>query len=1025
MSSEIAFQPAEFAIARLSLLGSTTELPQVPHTLDDIDELRAFLTKVASDPVIAEAITVSSGPLAGQLEKIRSGQQVKPKHVRNAATTVIRYLARMTTRPTPFGLLAGVTPARFDTDVKVRIGTEHGKKVRPDMAWLHEVLKPWESDPAVLAHLRVVTNDLHVVRGERVMLPHLSETEAATPGAREHTVRHTKPVRTALAAARRPRRFAETVDLVLAEFPGTDRAVVEGMLATLVAQGFLLTNLRPPVTSDDPLRHVLEVLGAVPEHTGATALAEIADALEAYQAAKIGAGSRRWATVLGKMRQLHQTDRAIQVDLRSEADIVLPTEVAQELAQAATVAWQTLPAGSAPLNPLRDYLAEFSEAYGTGTVVPVKELLDPQRGLGAPGGYLLPSEPGRHAPSPRPDADHNRLLFALAQQATAGRHRELVLDDELVAKLRRPGAETEPVFPIEVSASLLANSEDAIRAGDFRVALSPMNFSRTGAMFGRHLPLVPTLGTALAGTMSWNTDAVPSQLISVVTGPRLNNVVQVPRLTESTIEVGVFAERSRPEVHGLDDLGVTAGHGRLYLVSLRTGEELAPVPFHALNAVNGLPNAARLLSEIGDQRTPPWRLWDWGPAEQLPFLPRVRCGRTALSPARWLVDPELTSTRVTDSAWPAAFDRWRASWGIPDVVQACFADNRIRVDLTSPLQVRMLQDVLRKNPGSLLQEEPFDGEYGNGWAAGHANEIVVPLKPLPSRTRPATAPAAKPAPAVRSGFQPGGEWLSVKVYAGEAVHDELLVRYLPPLLARTAESADRWFFLRYRDDRPHLRIRFHSPAVTGRWPVLSAVHDWAADLAGAGLIRDIVVDTYRPETARYGGSQAIEAAERCFHADSLSVVHQLTQFEAGLPDLPIELLLAANHLDLARRLCGEGWREWLLETYPKNPHHEAFRQHRRQALDLFDPDGGWTGLAALEGGAQLLSTWSQRAPELERYGELVREMSDEQASTAFGGVLHMHHNRLAGIDPLLEQRSYAIARGTVQAQLDRERHANR
>jgi hypothetical protein len=40
-------------------------------------------------------------------------------------------------------------------------------------------------------------------------------------------------------------------------------------------------------------------------------------------------------------------------------------------------------------------------------------------------------------------------------------------------------------------------------------------------------------------------------------------------------------------------------------------------------------------------------------------------------------------------------------------------------------------------------------------------------------------------------------------------------------------------------------------------------------------------------------------------------------------------------------------------------------------------------------------------------------------------MLHLHHNRLAGISPETEGSAYAIARGTVQVRLDRERHLER
>ncbi|MEK8106376.1 thiopeptide-type bacteriocin biosynthesis protein [Micromonospora sp. M12] len=58
---------------------------------------------------------------------------------------------------------------------------------------------------------------------------------------------------------------------------------------------------------------------------------------------------------------------------------------------------------------------------------------------------------------------------------------------------------------------------------------------------------------------------------------------------------------------------------------------------------------------------------------------------------------------------------------------------------------------------------------------------------------------------------PGGEWLYALVYCSGERQDELL-RAVPALAAGL--DVDRWFFLRYGDPDPHLRLRFHgAPAV--------------------------------------------------------------------------------------------------------------------------------------------------------------------------------------------------------------------
>jgi hypothetical protein len=406
-----------------------------------------------------------------------------------------------------------------------------------------------------------------------------------------------------------------------------------------------------------------------------------------------------------------------------DADIVLPREVAAEIEAAATVAWRMAPPHMVPGDRLADYRAEFLERYGPGAVVPVKELLDPQTGLGAPSGYLLPPSRRRGPENPAPTG-RDLLLCSLAQRAAAEGAREIELDDELVERLARRGAEDEAPTYTEISFQVLADTEESLRAGRFRLTTAPHNYTRPGAMFGRFLHLLPDLGPAVAEVadeaVAGDTGALPAQLESMIVHPRNVNVIQVPELIGESVRIGVFADRTLPGVHGIDDLAVGADNDRFYLTSLSTGHEVVPLPFNALNQMLTLPNPIRLIVEIGGTETPPWQTWDWGQAEQLPYLPRVRYGRTVLFSARWLPDPRLLDAGTSHAEWSRLFERWRAEWSVPSVVDAVSADHRIRLDLTSPAERSLLRDELLKRPGIVIQEQPAGGEMGSGWARGHA-----------------------------------------------------------------------------------------------------------------------------------------------------------------------------------------------------------------------------------------------------------------------------------------------------------------
>ena len=125
----------------------------------------------------------------------------------------------------------------------------------------------------------------------------------------------------------------------------------------------------------------------------------------------------------------------------------------------------------------------------------------------------------------------------------------------------------------------------------------------------------------------------------------------------------------------------------------------------------------------------------------------------------------------------------------------------------------------------------------------YVHDLIVPF------TVP--VPVAEPRPAAqgRIVFKPGSEWSSIKLFCGPATADDVLLETVLPLV-----RGRQWYFLRYDEPEWHLRVRARGIDLA---PLAADERVWRAE-----------VDTYVRETARYGD---IEAAERCFHADSEAV----------------------------------------------------------------------------------------------------------------------------------------------------------
>ncbi|MGQ4510797.1 thiopeptide-type bacteriocin biosynthesis protein [Streptomyces sp. DW26H14] len=994
---------------------------------EDREALIGYITDLGGDERFREALEVSSPSLAGQVAALERGEKPRTRDLVRAARSLTRYWLRAASRPTPFGLMAGVAAAGFGPSASAAWGDAHSKHVRPDRARLNQLVSGWQSDPRLVGALRVSVNSLCRERGDRLVLPFASNSGGedggtrAASGASARTLRLTPVVAAVLRHASKPVAWPDLRARLEAEFAGAKEGAVSTLLLQLIRAGVLLTNLQAPPGRSDALAHLLDVL---PAQGGGAARAEVCrwqEALREYAATPVGAGTRQWRA----MRAALPGGEAAQVDLLLDSRVTLPESVAGELERAAGVLWRI----SAPQpHPLTGYHAEFLERYGLERLVPVGELLDEDAGLGAPAGYRMPA--GDRATEPRDGGPRCRrretLLLRIAQEATARGETEVRLDGALVEKLAADGpGDREAPGSLELYAQVVANGLEALDAGDFTLVLSPYAATPlAGIAFGRFAHLLEQDGRlrkTVRAAAPRRPGALPVQVHYRPAADRHGNVGQAPDWLDHRVTVGTHVEPG-PGTLGLDDLLVGAGPREFRIFSKRLGREVSPQIFHALRRDLSAPNAVRFLEEavtLGQHRLRPW---DWGSLASAPFLPAIRVGRVVLCPARWRLESDTVRAQDTAAgSWEAALDAWRARWRVPRAVELVQEDQRLPLDLSVPAH----RDLLRREAGNgtvTLQSAAEGEDLTAGWlrdpkGGAHAVEIVAAL----ARAGSAPASAPRPLPPVRhfsSEHLPGGEWLYAKLYTAAARQNELLTHRLAALLTDPPEGVDQTHFLRYRDPDPHLRLRFHGDPGVLRDVLLPRVHELTAALRAEGLVRGLALDTYRPETERYGGAEALPAAERVFAADSALVLRRLAD---GHPDVLLET--ATDLVLLARAFHGgkggkeDGWATWLLETYPKREeYHDAFAGRRTAALRAIRLDAG---APPPSGPARRLYE------EAARYGDVLRALSTRQPwarpAEVLPALLHLHCNRRLGIDPGAEARAHAIARGAVAAHQDRLR----
>ncbi|MFB7945464.1 thiopeptide-type bacteriocin biosynthesis protein [Kitasatospora phosalacinea] len=286
---------------------------------------------------------------------------------------------------------------------------------------------------------------------------------------------------------------------------------------------------------------------------------------------------------------------------------------------------------------------------------------------------------------------------------------------------------------------------------------------------------------------------------------------------------------------------------------------------------------------------------------------------------------------------------------------------------------------------------------------------------------------------------PQGRWRTWHLHADSlrpAALEELLLRAVVPVVEGLAVGREPggpprpWFFLRYWQGGPHLRLRIadldgpaadritadlaaRTDAVNAALPAEDRITPAAyrraagplAELGEGGrslelgelLPPGVHPARYEPEVRRYGGPGQMELSEELFHASSVVVLRACRtrpghgrNVADGLEAMAATLSAWPGDRTALLRAVRDGWAEWSGGTDRAAAAERAARAAAEQADRLRASAAALAALA--EGAPSRWSAWTTRLrPAAERWTEL---HGTPAAGRIFGSHLHMTQNRL-------------------------------
>lgn len=1048
-------EATDYYLARMPLFSVET-YKKLFSTVDGFEQaIEATLLdmkRMAQNPVIREAVAVASPSLYHSLEWLDTKSGKKKEQV---LQSFVKYLIRMSTRPVPYGLFAGVTLGVFEDkqDIQMSERQVHKKRSRPDMEWLVKIIQRIESHEHVLKQLKVHINPLLYRSGSRVKLPYVTGyglNKDDDINFNSSSFRLTPVVDFVLKEAQEPIQFNALFRKIVDQFRAPEEKV-HAFLIELFQNECLISELRPSLMTANPLHYVLKKLNPI---VGIDELKDnlndISALINSYDAMLIGSGESQLLHLHKTMKAIEDVKDPLQVDMAiSNSKISLNEQLKLNIEDAVNILWKMLPNGTG-LNHLEKYSMEFLEKYGTEREVPLLELLDDEIGLGPPATYQHPPSNKEASTQALQEGKRERVLIQWLMKSMQQKQQEISLTDDMIENIASDDTDTKRVpdsFEVYFSTPPLNKSNEVET-----VILSNVSGSNgAGQSFGRFIDILPVdarsvLHQTQLQTRAAENDTIYAEIAYMPVRGRTTNVVLTTNLSDYEITLGANSSKPYEYTISVDDIVVCHDGHQIFLKSRSLGKRLAPKKTNMLNYMNGTPNVYRFLCEMSTFGEKAWRPFDWGRLSKSPFLPRITYKNIILSVAQWRLDQSIISfsKNCSDEDWYAYIKAWREEYNVSQFVYLVQFDHRLLLNLEHPFHLQELKREFIKHierDGLLLTELGFNIEEDMQDEAAYLLECVLPFTKIPKSVHePSHQPIDRKdyeVSRVQSVnerdelpfisdvdrlYFPGSEWLFVKFYSINSRQEEFLAFQLNEFIKYVQQNgwAEDCFFMRYRDPDPHIRLRFKGQPRVLLNELMPELYQWTMLLQEEGFVNRIVLDTYDPEIERYGGPELIQHAEHLFAADTEVVLNLIHLQRTGQLTIDEETLGVINVIHYLKHFIAsfDEQLQWLNSQYAYNEYLKPFRKKRKQFMDSANYANHWESLRRTRDGQIIYEILQKRDIAAQTYWQAIQEVEQQgklynSRKNIIGSVIHLHLNRLIGVDRVKETKIMTLSRHTL------------
>ncbi|WP_316635045.1 lantibiotic dehydratase family protein [uncultured Flavobacterium sp.] len=684
-------------------------------------------------PLIKEALNLTSPELVQELDKwvdnyICSFDEKKP----NVEFTFLKYIARMSSRCTPFGLFAGCSVGKIDTETNIVLDfpEKHKRFTQFDMQFWVALLQNIAKRKTAIFHLKYFPNSSIYEFGG--FYRYIEYKYIKTK--REHSItslRKSDALKDIMLKAKSGLTVNEIVS-VLADNDSEKEEALEFIIHLIDFQ-FLVSEIDAAVTGNNEFDRVLSILKNIPDLKKEYQFIENLNKQILDLDTSLIPTENQYRKIKENIlkegfeydeKYLFQTDLTTTTRANS-----LNATIAKKGTKGLYFLNGIQPKKES--NNLKAFIKAFSKRYESQEM-PLMAILDTESGLGYPVNHEM--------------NDLHEILedFSFKEKKNKNENQTWTSYDSILEKKLQEC--------LSKNQGKIELSESDFPDFDASFDHAPVTFSALIEIYNNEKLVIESSGNISAAKFlgrfcngnpeihkltkeiiqkeqNYHHDKILAEIVHIPQS-RTGNILRRPVLRNYEIAYLANSGVDKGNLIDLNDLFVSVRNDKIILRSKKLDKEVIPCLSNAHNFYNNSLPVYHFLCDLQAQNTKPIFSFNWGILEShYNYFPRVEYKEIILSKAKWIISKKDMTPffKLSGKSLFEVFSNWRINKNIPCLVNWVNSDNTLLLDFQTEIGIQLFLKSAQNKDKIILEEFLFTEEsiVKNSTGEGFSNQFII------------------------------------------------------------------------------------------------------------------------------------------------------------------------------------------------------------------------------------------------------------------------------------------------------------